>query len=119
MILQKERKGKKRKVSGGGRKSGVGKAKEGGGCAWREAELRGCWISSLGEKNRKEKRGKKERREKKEERKGKKKEKKEEEEEEKSKETKPTSCSGRTRTGSEQNCATRGMCLPTSVLFYA
>ena len=65
------------------RKNGVGKAKEGGGCAWREVELRGCWISSLGEKNRKEKRGKKERKEKKEERKGKKKEKKEEEEEEK------------------------------------
>ena len=55
----------------------------------------------------------------KEERKGKKKEKKEEEEEEKRKETKPASCSGRTRTGSERNYATKGRCLPTSVLFYA
>ena len=32
----------------------MGKSKEGGGCAWRGAELRGYRISSLGEKNRKE-----------------------------------------------------------------
>ena len=76
----------------------MGKAKEGGGCAWREAKLRGCLISSMGEKNKKEMRGKKERKERKEERKGKKKEKKEEEEEEKRKETEPASCSGQTRT---------------------
>ena len=101
------------------RKSGVGKTKEGGGCAWKEAKLRGCWISSLGEKNKKEKKGKIERKERKEERKGKKKENKEVEEEEKRKETKPASCSGWTWTGSEQNCAMRGRCLPTSVLFYA
>ena len=42
-----------------------------------------------------------------------------EEEEEKRKGTGPASCSGQTRTGSEQNCATRGRCFPTSVLFYA
>ena len=34
-VIQKERKGKKNE-SGVGRKSGVGKAKEGRGCAWRE-----------------------------------------------------------------------------------
>ena len=56
----------------------MGKAKEGGGCAWRGAKLRGCWISSLGEKNKKEKRGNKEIKERKKERKGKKKEKKDE-----------------------------------------
>ena len=64
-------------------------------------------------------REKKERKERKEERKGKKKEKKEEEEEEKRKETEPASCNGKTQTGSEWNCAMRGRCLPTSVLFYA
>ena len=97
----------------------MGKSKEGGGCAWREVELRGYWISSLGEKNRKEKKRKKERKERKEERKGKKKEKKEEEKEEKRKETELVLCNGWTRTSSKQNCATRGRCLPTSVLLYS
>ena len=61
---------------------------------------------------RKEKREKKERKERKE-------RKKDEEEEKKRKGTRPASCSGRTRTGSEWNCTTRGRCLSTSVLFYA
>ena len=52
------------------------------------------------------------------ERKERKMKKKEEEEEEKRKGTEPALCSGQTRTGSEQNCTTRGRCLPTSVLFY-
>ena len=45
--------------------------------------------------------------------------KKDEEEENKRKGTRPASCSGRTRTGSEWNCTTRGRCLSTSILFYA
>ena len=71
-----------------------------------------------GKKERKEKRGKKERKERKEEMKGKKKENREEEEEKKRKKIEPASCSGQTQTGSERNCATRGRCLSTSVLFY-
>ena len=54
-----------------------------------------------------------------EERKERKMKKKEEEEEEKRKGTGPTLYSGRTRTGSERNCARRGSCHPTSILFYA
>ena len=46
-------------------------------------------------------------------------EKKEREEKEKKKGTGPESCSGLTRTDLEWNYATRGRCLPTSVLFYS
>ena len=91
--------------------------------------MRGEKARTVEEKNIKEKRGKEERKERKKrkrrnERKKRKerkkeKEKKEEEEEEKRKGTGPVLCRGQTWTGSEQNCATRGRCLPTLVLFYA
>ena len=51
---KKEKAKKKKKKNVEEEKKWRGKSQRGGGCAWRGAELRGCWISSLGEKNKKE-----------------------------------------------------------------